>query len=88
MKTDLTKRQQQVLDTIERLTAKHTMPPTLRELGEPLGITTTHGIYGHLLALQRQGRVTWTPGKSRTLRIVQQPQRRGMPLVTLEQLKA
>ena len=88
MKTDITKRQQQVLDQIERLTAKHKMPPTLLELGVPLGITTTHGVYGHLLALRRKGRVTWVENKSRPLRVITQPQRRGMPLLSLEELSA
>lgn len=90
MKTDvaITARQREVLDTIERLTAQNTMRPTFREVMEPLGIRSTNGIAVHLKALRTKGLVTWDEKLSRTLRIVQQPSSRGMPLVTLEELSA
>ena len=88
MKPALTKRQQQVLDTIERLTNKKGMPPTFCELMEPLGIKGTNGIACHLRPLKKKGLVTWNSRQSRTLRIVPQPQDRGMPIITLEQLSA
>ena len=83
----VTKRQKQVLAQIERLSAKYSMPPTIRELMKPLGITP-NGMRNHLLALKRKGLVTWVDNRSRTLRIVPQPSSRGMPLVTLEELPA
>ena len=89
MKTNfpITRRQQQVLDVIERLTNEKGVPPTVRELCVPFGINI-NAIHYHLLALQRKGLVTWTPRQSRTLRIIPQPSRRGMPLLTLEELSA
>ena len=84
----LTARQKQVLELIVEMTAKHGRPPSLREMMVPLGVTGVCGVQRHLVALQRKGWVDWKPGKSRTLRIVPQPQRRGMPLVTLGELKA
>ena len=86
MKTEVTKRQQRVLDTIVRLTAKTGVPPTFRDLMEPLGISSPNGILTHLRALRKKGLVTWNEMHCRTLRIVPQPQSRGMPLVTLEEL--
>ena len=80
-----TKRQQEVLDMIEKLTTDNGMRPTFREVAKPFGFTP-NGIMCHLDALQKKGLVRWEPTLSRTLQIIPQPEKRGMPLVTLEQL--
>jgi len=49
----LTKRQAQTLDYIER----QAVPPTLREIGEVMGIRSTNGVNDHLAALVRKGRI-------------------------------
>jgi len=88
MKTDVsvTKRQQEVLDTISRLTAECGLRPTFREVMVPLGIKSPNGIVCHLKSLKRQGLGSWEPKLARTLRVVPQPESRGIPLVTLEQI--
>ncbi len=86
MKSNITPRQQEVLDTIESLTKEHDVPPTFRELMEPLGIRSPNGMMSHLHPLRKKGLVTWTPNVARTLRLVQQPESRGMPLLSLEQM--
>jgi repressor LexA len=67
--THLTARQSEVVATIRRLTKQHGYPPTMRELGDALGITSPNGILCHLNALRAKGELTWTNGKSRTLRL-------------------
>ena len=52
-----TDRQLEVLDALIAYTAKHGLPPSLRELGELVGITSTNGILDHLRALERRGLV-------------------------------
>ncbi len=60
LKTDLTKRQRQVLNAI-------TPGISLRELMAKLGISCPNGIVAHLKPLKRKGYIDWQPGKSRTL---------------------
>jgi len=85
MNSNVTTRQQEVLNEIESFTAKKGFPPTFRELSVPFGLSI-NGIVSHLHALRRKGLVTFEWKKSRTLRVVPQPTERGMPVVTLEQL--
>lgn len=66
---DLTERQKEVLVTIASLTDTKGWPPTIRELGQALGIANPNGVKRHLEALKRKGFVGWVPGKYRTLEI-------------------
>lgn len=53
----LTRRQRAVLELIAESTQESGRPPTLRELGERLGITSTNGVRDHLQALIEKGYV-------------------------------
>lgn len=66
-----TARQQQVLDWITEYIAAHGYSPSIREIGDGLGITFPNGVKSHLNALRRKGRVTWVARQSRTLRVVE-----------------
>ncbi|MCB9736356.1 MAG: repressor LexA [Deltaproteobacteria bacterium] len=61
----LTSRQQEVLDFIQTRIAKDGYPPTIREIGEELGIKSTNGVNDHLKALERKGYLNRTEAKSR-----------------------
>lgn len=63
----LTKRQQEVLDYIRTCITDHGYPPTLRELGSQLGISSTNGVNDHLKALERKGYLSRDEAKSRAL---------------------
>ncbi|MBD90272.1 MAG: repressor LexA [Deltaproteobacteria bacterium] len=63
----LTKRQQEVLDYIRAYITEHGYPPTLRELGSHLGISSTNGVNDHLKALERKGYLARDEAKSRAL---------------------
>lgn len=67
--TDLTPRQQDVLDWIAGFIDVHGFSPSVREIAHSYG-WTTNGVMCHLRALRRKGRVTWVDGQSRTIRIV------------------
>ena len=60
--TPLTERQQAVLDAIRVHIAEYGRPPTLRWLGERLGIASTNGVNDHLKALERKGFLLRDPG--------------------------
>jgi repressor LexA len=65
MKKTITARQQQIYDFIRTTLAARGMPPSLREIGEKLGIRSTNGVAGHLAALERGGHISREPGRSR-----------------------
>ncbi len=64
----LTDRQQAVLEYITGSIDQRGYPPTLREIGNHLGIRSTNGVNDHLRALERKGYLTREDMKSRTLR--------------------
>jgi len=67
---DLTARQQLVLDAITEFIAEHRFPPTVRELGEILDISSPNGVICHLNALQAKGRIVRDKRHSRAIRII------------------
>ncbi|MCA9631393.1 MAG: winged helix DNA-binding protein, partial [Myxococcales bacterium] len=68
----LTKRQAQTLDYIRKSIEERGYPPTLREIGEYMGIRSTNGVNDHLRALERKGYLRREDMKSRALRLVNQ----------------
>lgn len=69
----LTKRQKQTLDYIRHSIEERGYPPTLREIGEYMGIRSTNGVNDHLRALERKGYLRREDMKSRALRLVKAP---------------
>jgi repressor LexA len=66
----LTKRQEKVLDYITSSITDRGYPPTLREIGTHMGISSTNGVNDHLRALERKGYLKREDMKSRALRPV------------------
>ena len=66
----LTKRQLQTLDFIRHSITQRGYPPTLREIGEHMGIRSTNGVNDHLRALERKGYLRREDMKSRALKLV------------------
>jgi repressor LexA len=67
----LTKRQSQTLDFIRSSINERGYPPTLREIGEHMGIRSTNGVNDHLRALERKGYLRREDMKSRALKLVE-----------------
>jgi DNA-binding MarR family transcriptional regulator len=72
MKT-LTEQQGRVLGFVEDHIRRQGYPPTLREIGEAVGLANVNAVRGHLDALQRKGFVVKDPDKARSIRIVSSP---------------
>ena len=66
----LTDRQRSVLAFIEAQIRQMGYPPTIREIGQHLGMRSTNGVNDHLKALERKGYVRREGNKSRTLRVI------------------
>jgi repressor LexA len=52
---DLTFRQQRILDHIRRTVQERGYPPTVREIGEAVGLTSSSSVHAQLANLQRKG---------------------------------
>jgi len=70
----LTGRQEQTLDFIRKSIEERGYPPTLREIGEYMGIRSTNGVNDHLRALERKGYLRREDMKSRALKLVSNPE--------------
>ena len=68
----LTARQVEVLSTIQAEQRRLGVPPTLRELGAALGITSSNGVSDALKMLERKGYLRRMPGSARGIVLLAQ----------------
>jgi len=59
---ELTPRQQEILDLICQAIANKGIPPTIAEIAEAIGVSSSNGVRGHLQALERKGAITLIAG--------------------------
>ena len=71
MKTELTSRQQEILDFIRAFNAQKLMPPTLTEIAEHFNIRCSSAAY-HLNMLRKKGRLSRT-NESRSIVLLDDP---------------
>lgn len=64
-----TERQQRILEVIRRFTAEHGYPPSVREIGERVGLSSSSTIHAHLKQLERRGLIARDPTKPRALSV-------------------
>jgi repressor LexA len=81
----LTKRQEQTLEFIRHSIEDRGYPPTLREIGEHMGIRSTNGVNDHLRALERKGYLTREDMKSRALKLVEDQDASPPPKLNAEE---
>ncbi|HEY5257856.1 MAG TPA: transcriptional repressor LexA [Candidatus Baltobacteraceae bacterium] len=63
-----TERQGRILEVIREFTAEHGYPPSVREIGERVGLSSSSTIHSHLKSLERNGLLSRDPTKPRALR--------------------
>jgi repressor LexA len=69
MKTQLTDRQEEILNFIQQYQQVNGYPPTLREIGKQFGIVSTFGVKRHLEALTKKGYLNILSNASRGISI-------------------
>jgi repressor LexA len=80
--TELTPRQQEILELIRDTTADTGMPPTRAEIAAALGFKSPNAAEEHLRALQRKGALELIPGASRGIRLSEAVREQsGVPLI-------
>ena len=65
----LTARQRQILDVIEVNMRQHGYPPSVREIGESVGLTSPSTVHSHLATLERLGYLRRDPSKPRAIEV-------------------
>lgn len=68
--TNLTKRQEDVLDYVKSYIASHGYPPTVREIGKALGVNSPATIQAHLEGLEEKGFIRKEGTKNRTIEVL------------------
>jgi len=68
-------RQREILTAIERFAAEHGYPPSVREIGEIVGLSSSSTIHAHLKSLEKSGLLTRDATKPRAMR----SERSGIP---------
>ncbi|HET6275246.1 MAG TPA: transcriptional repressor LexA [Candidatus Cybelea sp.] len=68
MEKPATERQRRILEVIRAFTTEHGYPPSVREIGELVGLSSSSTIHAHLKALERRGLISRDPTKPRALR--------------------
>ena len=71
MTDQLTERQNKILDYIRYVTRVRSYPPSVREIGEAVGLSSSSTVHNHLNQLERRGLIRRDPSKSRTVQLVQ-----------------
>ena len=69
----LTPRQQQILTLIDSHTRNHGYPPSVREIGEEVGLTSPSTVHSHLQTLQEKGYLRRDPTKPRAIEVCFDP---------------
>jgi repressor LexA len=66
---ELTERQRQVLEFIDAQVRERGYPPSVREIGEAVGLSSSSTVHAHLAALQQKGFLRRDPTKPRAIEV-------------------
>ena len=69
----LTERQRQILDFLTKYVDAHGYPPTVREIGEAVGLASPSTVHAHLANLERAGLLKRDPTKPRAIELRREP---------------
>ncbi len=90
---DLSERQHEILTFIKSHCSQHGYPPTVREIGCAVGLTSPSTVHSHLAKLEQAGHIRRDPTKPRAMLVSLDggvrddmakdpvPARRGLPLI-------
>jgi repressor LexA len=67
---DITGRQKEILDLILRTVESRGYPPSVREIGEAVGLNSPSTVHSHLSALVKAGYLRRDPSKSRAIEVL------------------
>jgi repressor LexA len=77
----LTARQQEIWNFLVEYVDGHGYPPTVREIGERVGLASPSTVHAHLANLERAGLLRRDPTKPRALELIGREKREAEPMV-------
>jgi len=66
----LTRRQREILEYIQKMVIQKGYPPSVREIGEAVGLSSSSTVHGHLGRLERMGLIRRDPTKPRAIELL------------------
>jgi repressor LexA len=76
----LTARQQEIWNYLVEYVDRHGYPPTVREIGEQVGLASPSTVHAHLANLERAGLLRRDPTKPRALELIGRERREAQPV--------
>ena len=83
---ELTGRQQEIWEFLADYVDRHGYPPTVREIGEAVGLASPSTVHAHLANLERAGLLRRDPTKPRALELVGREKVTGQAAASLPKL--
>jgi len=80
----LTARQQEIWNYLVEYVDRHGYPPTVREIGERVGLASPSTVHAHLANLERAGLLRRDPTKPRALELIGRERREAQPAAASE----
>jgi repressor LexA len=69
-RTTLTARQREILDLIRTTVAQRGYPPSVREIGDEVGLSSPSTVHSHLTTLANEGFIRRDPSKPRAIEVI------------------
>lgn len=63
-------RRKEIMVFLESYIENHGYSPTVREIGQAVGLKSSSPVHSHLYILNELGYITWNPNIPRTIRII------------------
>lgn len=70
-RSTLTNRQREILDIIRTTVAKRGYPPSVREIGDAVGLSSPSTVHSHLTTLSAEGFIRRDPTKPRAIEVIE-----------------
>jgi repressor LexA len=67
---NLTKRQREIFDYVRQYGEEHGYPPTVRDIGKAIGLTSSSTVHAHLANLEKLGVLRRDPTKPRAIEVL------------------
>jgi repressor LexA len=67
---NLTKRQREIFDFVKSYGEEHGYPPTVRDIGKAIGLTSSSTVHAHLANLEKLGVLRRDPTKPRAIEVL------------------
>lgn len=78
---NLTQRQQEILEFIRKVVRERGYPPSVREIGEAIGLSSSSTVHGHLDRLEEKGLIRRDPTKPRAIEVIDDREMRTRRLI-------